>query len=110
MVPVLVLALKFEMHNAVATSLGIVLFIGVGGVVGYIVNGIGMPNLPDFSIGYVNLPSWFLLAVSSVGMAQVGAIAAHKLPAKPLRYIFIAVMFYMGLRMLGVFEWKGWSV
>jgi len=40
-------------------------------------------------------------------MAQVGAITAHKLPARQLGYIFIAVLFYMGLKMLGVFDWLG---
>ncbi|HEY93098.1 MAG TPA: sulfite exporter TauE/SafE family protein [Dehalococcoidia bacterium] len=112
MVPILVLALKFKMHNAVATSLAIMIFTSIGGVIGYITNGLGVPELAnlDYTIGFVNLTSWFLLAVTSVGMAQVGAITAHKLPAKQLRYIFIAVMFYMGLKMLGVFGWLGWSI
>jgi len=107
-IPVTVLALRFQMHNAIATSLAIMLFTSTGGVIGYIINGLGVQELPAYSIGYVNLPSWFLLAVTSVGMAQVGAITAHKLPARQIRYIFIAVMFYMGLKMLGVFEWLGW--
>ena len=106
-IPVLVLALRFKMHNAVATSLAMMIFTSVGGVAGYIINGLGVPNLPDYSMGYVNLPAWFLLAVTSVGMAQVGAVAAHRLPAKQLRYIFIAVMFYMGLKMIGIFDWLG---
>ena len=109
-VPVMVLALKFEMHNAVATSLAMMLFTSIGGIIGYIINGLGVPNLPVYSIGYINLPSWFLLAVTSVGTAQVGAITAHKLPAKQLGYIFIAVMFYMGLKMVGVFDWLGWPI
>jgi len=106
-VPVLVLALRFEMHNAVATSLAMMIFSSIGGVIGYIINGLGVPKLPDYSIGYVNLPAWFLLAITSVGMAQVGAITSHRLPAKQLKYIFVAVMFYMGLKMLGVFDWLG---
>ncbi len=110
MVPILVLALKFKMHNAVATSLAVMIFTSIGGVIGYIINGLSVPNLPAYSIGYVNLQAWFLLAVTSVGMAQVGAVTAHKLPAKQLRYIFIAVMFYMGLKMLGVFDWLGWPI
>ena len=104
-VPVMVLALKFKMHNAVATSLAMMIFTSIGGVIGYIVNGLSVPNLPAYSIGYVNLLSWLLLVVTSVGMAQVGAITAHKLPARQLRYIFIALMFYVGLKMLGVFDW-----
>jgi len=105
MVPIMALALKFKMHNAVATSTAMMIFTSIGGVAGYIVNGLGISGLPPYSIGYVNLPSWFLLAVTSVGMAQVGVITAHKLPAKQLRWIFVAVMFYMGLKMIGVFSW-----
>lgn len=105
MVPIMALALKFKMHNAVATSTAMMVFTSIGGVAGYIVNGLGISGLPPYSIGYVNLPSWFLLAVTSVGMAQVGVITAHKLPAKQLRWIFVAVMFYMGLKMIGVFSW-----
>ena len=110
MIPVLVLALRFKMHNAIATSLAVMIFTSIGGVIGYIVNGIGVINLPSYSIGYVNLKSWFLLAVTSVGMAQVGAIAAHKLPDKQLKYIFVVIMFYMGLKMIGVFDWLGWPI
>ncbi len=106
-VPVMVMALRFNMHNAVATSLAMMIFTSTGAVIGYIINGIGVPNLPAYSVGYVNLLSWLLLAVTSIGMAQVGAITAHKLPAKQLRYIFVAVIFLMGLRMLGVFDWLG---
>ena len=109
-VPVMVLALKFKMHNAIATSLAMIIFNSAGGVVGYIVNGIGVPSRPDFSIGYINLLAWLLLMVTSIGMAQVGAIASHKLPARKLRWIFVAAQFYVALRMLGVFEWLGWPL
>ncbi|MFH0769423.1 MAG: sulfite exporter TauE/SafE family protein [Chloroflexota bacterium] len=110
MIPIMTLVLGFKMHNAVATSLAILIFTSAGGITGYIINGIGVPNLPPYSIGYVNLRSWFLLAVTSIGMAQVGAITAHRLPAKQLRYIFIAIMFYIGLKMLGLFDWLGWPL
>jgi uncharacterized membrane protein YfcA len=103
MVPVMVLVFKFKMHRAVATSLAFVMIANVGGIIGYIVNGRGVPNLPPHSIGYVNLLAWALLAATSVGMAQVGAITAHRLPARQLRYVFVGVMVYMGLRMLGAF-------
>ena len=82
----------------------------IGGIIGYIVNGLDVQGLPDYSIGYVNLASGFLLIISSFIMAQVGAIVAHKLPAKRLRFIFILLMLYIGLRMIGVFEWLGWPL
>lgn len=109
-VPVMVLALKFKVHNAIATSLAMIMFNSAGGVVGYIINGLGAVDLPAYSIGYVNLSRWFLLVVTSVGMAQIGAVAAHRLPARQLRWIFVALAFYIALRMLGVFDLLGWPV
>ena len=102
-VPMLVLALNFPMHIAIGTSVASIIFASLGGIVGYIVNGLGVPDLLPYSIGYINLPIWLCLAATSIPLAQLGARAAHALPAKPLRYIFIAFMVYAGLRMIGVF-------
>jgi uncharacterized membrane protein YfcA len=104
-VPVLVLALNFPMHIAVGTSVASIILASLGGIVGYIVNGLGVSGLLPHSIGYVNLPIWLCLAATSIPLAQLGARAAHALPAKPLRYIFIAFMVYAGLEMIGVFKW-----
>ena len=80
--------------------------IGIGGgVFSYIIEGLGVPGLPEYSVGYVNLLQWILLAGTSIPMAQIGVRIAHKLPAKQLKYVFIAVMIYMGLKMMGVFSW-----
>ncbi|MCJ7605907.1 MAG: sulfite exporter TauE/SafE family protein [Dehalococcoidales bacterium] len=110
MIPILVLALRFEMHFAVGTSLAVMILTSVGGTIGYIVNGLGVEGRLDFSLGYVNLTSWLLLAVPSAVMVQAGAVVAHRIPRKPLMYIFIAILLFMSLRMLGVFELLGWSV
>jgi uncharacterized membrane protein YfcA len=102
-VPMLVLVLNFPMHLAIGTSVASIIFASLGGIVGYIVNGLGVSGLLPHSIGYVNLPIWLCLAVTSIPLAQLGARAAHALPAKPLRYVFIAFMVYVGLKMTGVF-------
>jgi len=104
-VAVLVLALNFPVHTAVGTSVASIILGSLGGIVGYIVNGLGVPGLLPYSIGYINLPIWLCLAATSVPMAQLGARAAHALPAKPLMYIFIAFMVYAGLEMIGVVNW-----
>jgi len=106
-VPALVLALDFPMHIAVGTSVASIIFTSLGGVVGYVINGIGVPGHLPYSIGYINLPIWLCLAATSVPMAQFGSMTAHALPAKQLRYIFIAVMLYIGLKMLGAFSQLG---
>jgi len=102
-VPTLVLALNFPMHIAVGTSVASIILASLGGIVGYIVNGLGVSGLLPYSIGYINLPIWLCLAATSIPLAQLGVRAAHALPAKPLRYVFIAFMVYAGLRMIGVF-------
>jgi uncharacterized membrane protein YfcA len=43
-------------------------------------------------------------------MAQAGALAAHRLPRKWLTYIFIVLLLYIGLHMIGVFGWLGWNI
>ena len=105
MVPVMVLALRFKIHQAVGTSSALMIFTSIGGIVSYIVNGLHVAGLPPYSLGYVNILQWVLLAVTSVIMAQAGVKAAHRLPAKQLKYVFIVVMIYMGLKMAGVFAW-----
>jgi uncharacterized protein len=102
MVPVMVMALNFPMHLAVGTSTAAMLFTSLGGIIGYVVNGIGVPGIPPYSTGYINLPVWLCLAATSVPMAQLGARTAHVLPAKQLRYVFVALTTYLGLRMIGV--------
>ena len=105
MIPVMVLALRFKMHQAVGTSTALMIFTSIGGILSYLFNGLNVSGLPPYSVGYVNILQWILLAGTSVPMAQVGVRVAHKLPAKQLKYIFIAVMIYMGLKMIGVFGW-----
>jgi uncharacterized membrane protein YfcA len=110
MIPVMVLAMRFKMHQAVGTSTALMIFTSIGGILSYIVNGLNVSGLPPYSVGYVNVLQWISLAGTSVPMAQAGVRIAHKLPAKKLKYVFIAVMIYMGLKMMGVFAWLHLSI
>lgn len=105
MIPVMTTLLKFKIHSAVGTSTAMMIFTSIGGAVSYMIEGLGVSGLPQYSIGYVNLLQWILLAGTSVPMAQIGVRVAHRLPAKKLKYLFIAVMIYMALKMIGVFSW-----
>lgn len=105
MIPIMVFFLKFKMHQAVGTSTALMIFTAIGGSISFLVNGLGVQGLPPYSTGYLNWLQWVLLAGCSIPMAIIGARVAHLLPAKQLKYIFIVVMFYMGLKMIGVFSW-----
>ena len=107
MVPLMVIFLNYHMHEAVATSTAIMIFTGLGGAIAYMLYGLNVSGLPPYSIGYVNFLQWILLAGTSVPMAQIGAHLAHKIHPKSLKWLFIAVMVYMGLKMIGIFSWIG---
>ena len=90
------------MHSAVGTSLAMMLFTSTGGIIGYIVNGLNVVGLPPHTIGYVYWPAWLALGATSIILAQLGAIAAHKLHGSYLNYLLVVLLFYIGLDMLGV--------
>jgi uncharacterized membrane protein YfcA len=109
-VPVLMLALRFEIHYAIGTSLAVIILTSIGGIIGYIINGIGVADRLPYSLGYINLSSWLLLAIPGAITAQVGAITAHKIPRRPLIYLFVIILLYMGLKLTGVFNWLVWPL
>ena len=107
MIPVMVVILKFKMHQAVGTSTALMVFTAIGGTISYMITGLSVTGLLAFSIGYVNILQFLLLAITSVPMAQIGAMASHKLPGKQLKIVFIVIMVYVGLKMIGVYSWLG---
>lgn len=104
MVPVLSMAMGFGIHRAVGTSSAAIILTSSGGVLSYLYHGLAVPDLPPFSLGYVNLLMAALLAGASIPMAWAGVRAAHRLPADRLRTVFSLVMIYIGLEMMGAFE------
>ena len=65
------------------------------------VTGWGVSTFP-YSIGYVSIINFVLIAMFSVPMASVGARWAHKVPQKKLMIVFSIVVLYMALKMLGI--------
>ncbi len=107
MVPLMVVILKFPIRHAVGTSTPIILFTAAGGLLSYIINGLGVAGLPPYSLGYVNLINALVLAAATIPMAQVGALLAHRISGIQLRAAMVLVMCFFGLKMLGVFSWLG---
>ena len=103
LVPVMVTAFKFKIHQAVATSAAVMVFTTGAGALGYLINGAGVSGLPEGSFGYFHLTAWLCLAPTSIAMTQVGTWAAHRLSAKALKIVFAVVMIVVGLRMVGAF-------
>ena len=88
-----------SLRRAVATSAAVGLPIAVAGASGFMVMGAGMET-PMGSLGYVYLPAFAALVLTSVLFAPVGARLAHTLPGETLRRIFAMFLAAVGVKML----------
>ncbi len=106
-IPIMVVAMGFNMYQAVGTSSVAIAFNSIGGVISYALNGMGVAGLPPYSVGYIDFLQLALLAGASVPMAQLGVRVCHMVPGATLRKVFVLLMFYVGLKMIGIFALLG---
>lgn len=88
------------MRNAVAVASACGLPIAVAGTVSYMLLGWNVPHLPEWSLGYVYLPAFLGIGVSSIFTAPIGAKLAHRLPAQSLKRYFSLLLFAMAAKLM----------
>lgn len=88
------------MQKAVATAAACGLPIAVVGALSNIYTGWGEAGLPEYAIGYVYLPAFLGVTVSSALFARFGAKLAHRLPPLVLKRIFAGFLFLIGLNFI----------
>ena len=86
-------------HKAIATSAACGLPIALAGTVGFVVSGWGGGKLPDYSLGYVHLPSLLGIVSTSILFAPLGAKLAHSLPINTLKRVFAGLLFVLAFYM-----------
>jgi uncharacterized membrane protein YfcA len=86
-------------QNAVATSAACGYPIAIAGTVSFIWLG-WHGDLPGGALGYVHLPAFAGIAVTSALAAPLGAATVHRLPPQLVRRIFGGFLVLVGLRML----------
>lgn len=101
LIAILTALLGFSLIEAIGTSSIFICLTAIGGFLSYVVSGWGVSTFP-YSIGYVSIINFLLIACFSVPMASLGAKMAHKVPQKKLKIIFSVLVLYMALKMLGV--------
>ncbi len=89
-----------RLQVAIGTSAAVGLPIALAGALGYIVNGWGVPSLPDYSLGFVYWPAVLVMAAASFITAPMGARLAHRLPVKTLKKAFALLLVALSLQML----------
>jgi uncharacterized membrane protein YfcA len=91
---------NISIRNAVASSAACGFPIAVAGTAAYIVSGWNTEGLPAFTLGFVSLPAFTVIIITSMMAAPAGAALAHKLPEKTLRMVFALFLLALGTRML----------
>lgn len=88
------------MRNAVAVASACGLPIAVVGTIGYALLGHDALQLPDWSLGYIYMPSFLGIVLTSMYTAPIGAKLAHKLPAEKLKRYFSLLLFVMAAKLI----------
>ncbi|MBT8079102.1 MAG: sulfite exporter TauE/SafE family protein [Gammaproteobacteria bacterium] len=86
-------------HRAVGTAALFGLVISLPGTLSYVYLGFGDARLPPYSIGYISLVGFALVAPMTVMAAPLGARLAHGLSQKALRLAFGAFLLAAAARM-----------
>jgi len=88
------------MRSAVATSAAIGLPIAIGGAISFAFTGWGEPDLPRYSLGYINLPAYVGIVITGILFAPLGARLAHRLNPVLLKRAFAVFLYIVALRLL----------
>jgi uncharacterized membrane protein YfcA len=100
LVPALVILLGYPMHTAVGTSSACLIFSSFGAVAAYVINGMGVAGLPPYSIGYVDLVTFAILATTTIPLVRFGVRCAHGSSGRNLQIVFAGVLILIGGMMI----------
>ena len=90
---------NIRMHDAIGTAAAIGVPLAIAGTVGFVVTGAFDKGLPAWSLGYVYLPAFAGIAITSFLIAPLGAKLAHRLPVPVLRRIFVVFLVALAVKM-----------
>lgn len=101
LIPLLVFLLGFSMKESIGISSIFISLTAIGGVASYIITGLGINPFP-YSIGYVNLVNFGIIAIFSIPLAFLSANLTYKVSERELKLIFAILMIYIGFKLLGI--------
>lgn len=85
-------------HRAIGTVAAMGFPVAIAGALGYVIAGWNAPALPPRSLGFVYLPAFVGISVTSMATAPLGARLAHRLKGATLRRIFAVFLVLMGVK------------
>jgi uncharacterized membrane protein YfcA len=94
---------QIPMRNTVAVSSACGLPIALAGSISYALLGWQKVGLPEGSFGYIYLPAFLGVVLSSILVAPIGAKWANRLPTKKLKQYFSILLFIVAGKLLWPF-------
>ncbi|MBK7493065.1 MAG: sulfite exporter TauE/SafE family protein [Nitrosomonas sp.] len=89
-----------NIKSAIGTSAVIGLFIAITGTVGYMISGLPVTSSNPYTIGFIDVPAFLIIAIASTIAAFYGARCSHSLPKACLRKIFAVISLILSIKML----------
>jgi uncharacterized protein len=87
-----------DTHRAIGTCAALGFPLALAGTVGYAAAGWTAPGMPPWSVGFVYVPAFVGISVTSMLVAPWGARLAHRLKGATLRRIFALFLVAMGVK------------
>lgn len=98
MIPALILIFAYPVDRVAATSSSIIIFIGISGMISYMLHGGDTLALPGWSTGYVWWSAALPLALGGIPTARLGAVLNAKTHDTIMQRIFGAVLFLTAVK------------
>lgn len=89
-----------DIRVALVVSVSIAMTVATLGAIAYMIIGHGVPELPEWSTGYVYWPAFVGLIFGGVLMAPHGVKLSRRIPAKTLRLCFVIFLLLVSAHML----------
>tara|TARA_B100001063_G_C16775974_1_gene565361 strand:- start:5414 stop:6205 length:792 start_codon:yes stop_codon:yes gene_type:complete len=88
-----------KLTTAIGTSAACGVPIAIFGTIGYVIAGIGLSDMPKFSLGYIYGPAVLGVSMTSIFAAKYGADLAHYLTQEALNKLLAAWFFIVSIYM-----------
>jgi uncharacterized membrane protein YfcA len=91
---------NLDMKKAIGTSTAIGFPIAIAGTVGYLISGWSITANNPYTLGFIYVPAFLAIAITSSIMAPYGARCSHSLPDLFLKKIFAVISLILSVTML----------
>ena len=85
-------------HRAIGTVAALGFPVAIAGAAAYAISGLNVAGLPPWSAGFVYLPAFLGISITSLAFAPIGVRLAHRLKGPTLRRIFAVFLLAVGAK------------